>query len=228
MRYLSILIVIATLGFGACKNNEQSTIKTEEPAAKPKTTGGKTLTQPIGKPRINPAGVKTDNEQPKAQQEDKADEAAVDETSGIKTKSNPAAGEPTIGRNQFFGMYRSPCFGQCPIYNLDVDLEGHAVLEGKRFFDYIGFFEADFSQETMQHIVDLANQHGYVGFEHRYDANVTDVPSVLTILRSGDQVHWVYDRMGAPEALHAFERAVEEIIKEQDWKEMSDAQSDGQ
>jgi len=34
--------------------------------------------------------------------------------------------------------------------------------------------------------------------------------------------------MGAPEALHAFERAVEEIIKEQDWKEMSDAQSDGQ
>ncbi|NQV53505.1 MAG: hypothetical protein HQ500_10005 [Flavobacteriales bacterium] len=227
MRYLSILIVIATLGFGACKNSEQATTKTEEPAAKPVTKGGRTLSQPIGSPKLNPATVKTANPEPKDQQVDKTDDGAVGETGGINTKSNSKVGEPTIGRNQFFGMYRSPCFGQCPIYNLDVDLEGHAVLEGKRFFDYIGFFEADFSQETMQRIVDLANQNGYFGFEHRYDANVTDVPSVLTILRSGDQVHWVYDRMGAPEALQAFEREVEELIKGLDWKEMSDTPNDG-
>ncbi|MEQ9187474.1 MAG: DUF6438 domain-containing protein [Cryomorphaceae bacterium] len=216
MRYLSLILILAAFSIGACKNNEPATTKTEEPAPKPKSKAGKTLTPPIGAPKVNPADRRKAPEQQAEASAEKLDGSAP-ENGGIETKSTTKTVRPTIGENQFFGMYRSPCFGQCPIYNIDIDLQGHAVLEGKRFFDYIGFFEADFSAETMQQMIDLANKYGYFGFEHSYDANVTDVPSVLTILRSGDNVHWVYDRMGAPEGLHAFERDMEDIIKQQRW-----------
>ena len=118
----------------------------------------------------------------------------------------------------YFGMYCSPCFGQCPVYNLDIDTAGHAVIEAKRFFDFQGFHEADLTKDQMQFILDKANETDYFGLDHVYDANVTDLPSTLTILQTSSELQWVYDRLNAPEGLGQFEADMDSLIRTLDWK----------
>ena len=126
--------------------------------------------------------------------------------------------QPYIKESMFFGMYRSPCFGQCPVYNLDIDTAGHAVIGAKRFFDFEGFHDATLTAEQMKFIVDKAKQTNYFSYDHVYDAPVTDIPSTLTILQTSSECQWVYNRLNAPEELRTFESEMDAFIRSLDWK----------
>lgn len=125
---------------------------------------------------------------------------------------------PYIIASMYFGMYRSACYGQCPVYNLDIDTAGRAVIEAKRFFDFEGFHETQLTPAQMQFIEDKALETGYFSFDHVYDANVTDLPSTLTILQTDSELHWVYDRLNAPKELRRFESEIDAFIRTLDWK----------
>lgn len=155
---------------------------------------------------------------PKGESADKIEPKVEETPADLKpSQAEIEKHKPHIADNLFFGMYRTPCFGQCPYYNLDIDLNGYAVLEGKKFFDYEGFFETTLSEAQMDEILSLADKYGYFDFEHVYDAPVTDLPSTTTILRSEQGVHWVYNRLNSPETLREFEMAVETILKDWQW-----------
>jgi len=70
----------------------------------------------------------------------------------------------------------------------------------------------------MQLIVDKANDAGYFALEHVYDANVTDLPSTLTILQTSSELQWVYNRLNAQEGLGRFEAIMDSLIRTLDWK----------
>lgn len=192
---------------GACKNKEKASKKSKIEEAKVEESGESA----------------SSTAEPVAEEEVVASEPmSPGEHGTLATTKDMKSYEPKIPDDLFFGMYRSPCFGQCPVYNIDIKMNGEALLEGKRFFDYEGFHVTKFSEESMQRIIALAEQYGYAGFNNVYDAGVTDVPSTLTILRTDEGVHWVYDRMNAPEDLRKFETEVETIIKDQMWHRRDD------
>ena len=215
-RALSIgLIALSFLVFESCKNSEPAAAA--ETAPKQEVKAGRTLTKPIGKAMTNPKSpsAETKTEEKSNSQSDAGNDGGIANDSKQMKRYTP-----TIPDDLFFGMYRSPCFGQCPVYNLDIKLDGTAILEGKRFFDYTGFHETKIDEATMIRIMDLADKYGYFNFQNVYDQQVTDVASTLTILRTDEQVHWVYDRMDSPEALRQFEMEVETIIKDLQWRPM--------
>lgn len=125
--------------------------------------------------------------------------------------------EPKIADSLYFMMQRTPCFGQCPVYTIRIYQSGNAYLEGKRFFDYEGWFKTKFSESEMIQIKTWANEAGYWKMDHVYDAPVTDLPSTTTALKTDEQYHWVYNRMNSPDELRTFERNIETLIKDQDW-----------
>lgn len=214
--FLSIAIVAMTLlAFESCKNSEPAAAA--EPAEKPEVKAGRTLTKPIGKAMTNPKSPSAESSS-----DTKSDASSdVNAGGGIKNDSKEIKRyKPSIPEDLFFGMYRSPCFGQCPVYNLDIKMDGTAILEGKRFFDHIGFYRTKIDEPTRLKILELADRYGYFDFNNVYDQQVTDVASTLTILRNEDKVHWVYDRMDSPQELRQFELEIETIIKDLQWQPM--------
>jgi hypothetical protein len=214
MKYIVIGAAWLVLSLAGCKNAEKSTADNTPVETAPQEPSRKTLTQPIG-----PAKVIKPNQAPAPEQS--TDQMNAEGEHGSDSGKMTTQKAPVIAEDLFFGMYTSPCFGNCPVFNLDVDITGHAVLEGKKFFDFIGWYECQLSEGQMQRIIDLADQYGYFTLEHSYDnPNVTDLPSILTILRTDAGAHWVYDRMNAPESLRSFEQELEVLVKEWMWKPM--------
>ncbi len=124
---------------------------------------------------------------------------------------------PEFPDSLYFRMIRTPCFGQCPVYSVNIFRSGWTLLEGRQFFDYEGTFTTNFNEEELDRIKTMAKDIGYAKFRHVYDAPVTDLPSSTTIVNSQDVQHWVYNRMNAPDELRNFELEIETMIKDKQW-----------
>lgn len=191
MKKALLFIAVLTLALGACKNGKKAKAdKTAEAAAE-------TPAMPKA-----PQAPETSDELEKMEEELTAEQKKL---------------EPKIADSLYFMMQRTPCFGQCPVYTIRIYQSGNAYLEGKRFFDYEGWFKTKFSESEMIQIKTWANEAGYWKMNHVYDAPVTDLPSTTTALKTDSQYQWVYNRMNSPDELRTFERNIETLIKDQDW-----------
>ena len=134
-----------------------------------------------------------------------------------KEQAKPERPVPRYPDTLVFRMQRTPCFGQCATYTVNIYQSGWALLEGKQFFDYIGFYTTKFTEEDLIQIEKLAQKFGYDKMDHVYDAPVTDLPSTTTIVNTESMNNWVYNRMNSPDELRSFEREMETMIKDKQW-----------
>ena len=135
-----------------------------------------------------------------------------------KEQAKPERPAPNYPDTLVFRMQRTPCFGQCPTYTINIYQSGWSLLEGKQFFDYEGFYTTKFTEEDLIQIENLAKKYGYDKMDHVYDAPVTDLPSTTTIVNTESMNNWVYNRMNSPDELRSFEREMETMIKDKQWK----------
>lgn len=190
------LVVLAALAFSlsasSCKNSKKSVDSTD-----------------------TEIDVAQSKQAPEAKSEPK-DLAPVEQE--INQEVKPQRKAPSYPDSLFFRMERTPCFGQCPTYTVNIYASGWALMEGKQFFDYTGFYTTKFSESDLIQIEKLAMMNGYPKMENVYDAPVTDLPSTTTIVQSENINHWVYNRMNSPDELRNFEREMETRIKDKQWK----------
>lgn len=212
MKYLPLFMVLALAL--SCKNSKKAEATSESP----------TIENPSLEKEVEVTSYDT-SPKPERQKalpeklesnDDQAEVAPAERDP--RTQADPSELKPFMADDSFFKMSRTPCFGRCPVYKLEIKQNGFAILEGIRFFDFEGVHEGQFSETQLNQITALAEQFGYFNFEHVYDAPVTDLPSTTTALRTRDGFHWVYNRMDAPQALFDFEQAVEAIMKDVQWK----------
>lgn len=143
------------------------------------------------------------------------------------TAEDLARFKPKVADSLYFLKQTTPCFGQCPVYTFKVFQSGIAVLEGKKFFDYEGVFETRLNEDQLNQILHWAEEVAYFELEHVYDAPITDIPSSTTGLYLDDRSNWVYNRANSPEELRIFERNIEMMIKDLQWKPSKRAAKDG-
>ena len=150
--------------------------------------------------------------------EDNSDQEEVAQAEEMPMNTqNDEQHKPELAPDAFFIMKRTPCFGRCPVYNLEIKQNGVAYLEGIQFFDFEGMRVAKMTETQLDQIRALADKYGYFEMEHVYDAPVTDLPSVTTAMYTRNGTQWVYNRMEAPEALNQFQLEVETLIKDLQW-----------
>lgn len=143
-------------------------------------------------------------------------ETPVETKEAVEVK--PERPAPKYPDSLFLRIDRSPCYGQCPVYRVDIYHSGLALMEGKKFFDYEGHYRTQFAEGDLEYLLSIAQKHGYFELDHVYDAPVTDLPSTVTIVNTDQQTNWVYNRFNSPDAIRAFELEIETIIKERQWK----------
>jgi hypothetical protein len=118
----------------------------------------------------------------------------------------------------FASIHRTPCYGKCPSYKVQMFKSGYALYDGMMFVERKGRFEARFTKDKMDMIVAKAKALGYLDFKERYDDNVTDLPSCTTSLLIEGKRKTVYNRYGGPEQLREFEKFMDQVVESANWK----------
>ena len=118
-------------------------------------------------------------------------------------------------------LERTACFGTCPIYSVSIDGEGNVVYEGKKFVRIEGVRTYTIPQEDVKELVAMFYGINYFSLNDRYDVPVTDNPTIITSLKTGDKKKTVsnYANSG-PTRLHELEIKIDEITNSESyWKD---------
>lgn len=206
-----LVVAIGAISLSACKNSKKTT--------ESKEVSQKSETKP--KPKNEYDGAVAQIAVTKPAEDPKTTTKATESTKPPRDEQEREVPAPEYPDSLFLRLERTPCFGNCPVYVVNVYSSGFAHMVGKKFFDYEGEYTTRFTEEELMQMEKLAVKYGYASLDHVYDAPVTDLPSTTTIIQSENLEHWVYNRMNGPQELRAFETEIETMIKDKQWSPFS-------
>lgn len=133
-------------------------------------------------------------------------------------QANDRFGGTAAGDSLFFSMERTPCFGRCPAYRIQVYRSGHAVYEGMSNVEKEGMHQARIGMDTLRALLEEAERIGYFDLADKYDGPVTDLPSTHFRMVSGERDKAIVARYKVPAELKAFGVFVDERLLPVAWK----------
>lgn len=131
-----------------------------------------------------------------------------EEKKGVQVETNDSL---------FFSIERTPCFGRCPIYKMEVYDSGYTTYEGKRFVDNVGKFYAKVEQEKLELIKQRAIEIGYFDLKSKYPSQIADFPSVTTSIKIDGRRKEVYNKQNAPMKLNEFQSFADSVFADVKW-----------
>ena len=128
-------------------------------------------------------------------------------TQKVKIKKAPkkpvvakAPAKPQPETNPVLTFERTPCFGTCPAYTMQVFADGRVVYEGRRRVPMLGTKELKLPAAAVTDMLNQAKEARFEQFQDRYSQNTTDLPSTIIAVRQpGGQLKTVVLEEGAPE-----------------------------
>ncbi|MDB9882350.1 DUF6438 domain-containing protein [Bacteroidia bacterium] len=100
----------------------------------------------------------------------------------------------------YLSVEKTPCFGTCPIYKIEINGLAEADKDAKRFMDELGLFKATIDKETFSELVSLTKTADWKNYKSEYLTGYSDLPS--TIIRfsehAGDTICIRYESTKAP------------------------------
>lgn len=121
-------------------------------------------------------------------------------------------------------LERTPCFGTCKAYRLNVYRSGYGTYEGRAHVEKEGMHSARIGRDTLAAIVREAERSGFFELDARYDSPVTDLPSTIIRVVANGKDHQVVGRVGTPAKFKAFAEYVEELLLPVAWKPLQPEQ----
>ena len=100
---------------------------------------------------------------------------------------------------------RTPCFGTCPGYVMQVYADGRVAYEGRRAVPIMGQKEFKLPASTVAGMLSKAKEANFDNFQERYSQNTSDLPStVVSIRQPNGQLKTVTVEEGAPTNVQMF------------------------
>lgn len=146
------------------------------------------------------------------------EEPAQQPAAASNTDSASASGSTNKADGLFLYLERTPCFGMCKAYRLEVKTDGSATYTGRGNVELMGSHTATVPQESIKLIRAKAEELGFRQMEDKYDAEVTDLPSTVLRLDLGGKPKQVLGRVGQPAAFKQLVAYIEELLLPLDWK----------
>lgn len=164
---------------------------------------------------------------------------AVDSTNVLRTPVLPVAEELVAGMedqmdhpiptahkmggsekadSMVFSIGRTPCFGTCKAYWINVYRSGYATFDGNSNVENIGPHEGWVGQDTIVMLINEAYRIGFFELEDVYDGPVTDLPSMAIQVIANDKDKKVTGRVGTPAKLKNFGKLADELLFPMPWK----------
>jgi hypothetical protein len=115
---------------------------------------------------------------------------------------------------------RTPCYGECPVYQARIFSDGRAEYEGISHVTKIGKFKTTIPTKRLQEIYQAAENANYFVFGANYPTNgrfIGDLPITSTYLKRGGLEKRIKNNFDAPLALQAFENWLELFFMSLNW-----------
>ncbi len=145
---------------------------------------------------------------------------ALSTSSANKNEHQPAPNK----RVKVASLRRTPCFGSCPVFAVEVWSDGQVIWQGEKNVARLGTYTAHVRADWIAELMQEAEQSGFFQLAIHYPTNgrpVPDLPKTMLTLRRGNAEHHVTDSADAPLALLRFERYWQDKLELLTWKRVA-------
>ena len=116
---------------------------------------------------------------------------------------------------------RTQCYGECPMYKVEIHGDGRVEYEGEDFVDVVGKLSYRISASEVTQLIASLRKKDIWSLRSVYAAGYTDLPSQIVTVRMGGQTHQVTDyagrNVGMPFAMCDFEAEIESVARVAPW-----------
>jgi hypothetical protein len=104
-------------------------------------------------------------------------------------------------------LERTACFGNCPIYKIELFNNGKGIYNGKKFIDKIGVVNFKISIKNIQKILKMADSINFNNLKKEYYEPISDLPTSYIKIKNKK----IKNYSGAPKELHNLENLIDSI-----------------
>ena len=142
----------------------------------------------------------------------------------VQTYSSTSYGKGVpddINPNLVASLQRSPCFGYCPTFKIELFSDGKAHYHGIAHVARLGNYTAKVDAAFIKRIEDKALSIKYLSLLDHYptgDIAVSDVPTITSYVRIGKDGKRITNNYDPPKALTEFEQWLEAQFEGLNWQ----------
>jgi Domain of unknown function (DUF6438) len=135
--------------------------------------------------------------------------------------SRPSAGEKPVMPVRWMSYMKSPCFGHCPVYRIQLYRNGLCILEGKEYLDKKGVYFAMLSKESFKNITDFSKLN-WASYDGNYFMNLPDLPSSEFIMHdeNGAIIKKIKSNTNLPKEIGRLHAGIGELIRTEKWTQI--------
>ena len=118
-------------------------------------------------------------------------------------------------------LKRAPCYGRCPVYEVQFFYNGDAVFYGERDVKMQGIYLAQAPHSLLREILRLAHEIRFMELLDAYPLDgpeLSDLPPTTTTFNDGKQRKTILNHYEAPLALLRFEQLLDQAAQKLDWQ----------
>ncbi len=112
----------------------------------------------------------------------------------------------------FIKMEKTPCYGKCPSYVVEIFTNGDVNFIGKKFIDFEGKYFSKISIEQLNQLKTKINDINFFELNNKYDSPATDIPACITEIHLDNNIKKITNRHQGPPTLKELEQLIEEIV----------------
>jgi hypothetical protein len=183
----------------------------------------------VAAPAVNYAQVIKSKKKPKKEDtRAKRDTATYSGGEGLSTHPDPKAEKAKD--SLFITLERTPCFGHCPSYKIEIYYKGYAVYHGYNYVDRIGTYWTVISRDKLKQLFDYAKEIRYFNFKESYiNPSISDFPTTITSMQvRGERKTVVDGHNETPSELIFFEKMIDDAFKDAQWKPLKEKKPEGE
>lgn len=133
-------------------------------------------------------------------------------------QQGPRFGGVAKADSLFFTLEKTPCFGQCKAYRINVYRSGFATFEGRANVEKEGMHRGFVGKDTLETLMRDAEKMEFFNLKDKYDGQVTDLPSTIIRVVGMGKDKKVTGRVGTPEAFTRFATKAEGLLYPVAWR----------
>lgn len=116
-------------------------------------------------------------------------------------------------------MERSPCFGKCPVYKMELYASGYALYRGIKDAPLKGLYTSQIERTELENLLTTVNESSFFSFQDQYiNPHITDIPTVKIYFRSGEKKKMVELRSDDyPDPVRSLDQFFDRWIHTQNW-----------
>lgn len=113
-----------------------------------------------------------------------------------------------------FSLKTTPCFGECPVFDLKLYSDSTLVFEGKQFTDLEGTHKATLNDRQYEVFTNLVNKVDWGTLNDEYVSDMTDLPSSQFYFNNNGNPRDIYKYGTEPKSLGVLGEAILAFVED--------------